>query len=48
MSRMDERPGKSPNYKENKYVQEESALHAEKAAKRPPSLNGVTKENNPQ
>ncbi|SDC52918.1 hypothetical protein SAMN02799630_00096 [Paenibacillus sp. UNCCL117] len=48
MSGNSEESRNNPNYKENKYVQEDSAISAEKAAKRPASLNGVTKENNPQ
>lgn len=38
----------NPNFKENKFTEEEAAMHADKAAKRPPSLNEVSKETNPQ
>jgi hypothetical protein len=44
------KPGspKSPDFKENKFIEEESVLHADKAAKRPPSINLIPKQNNPQ
>jgi hypothetical protein len=44
------KPGspKSSNFKENKFIEEEVELQAEKAAKRPPSINGIPKQNNPQ
>ncbi|MEK3720466.1 hypothetical protein [Paenibacillus sp. FSL H8-0034] len=39
---------KSRDFKENKFIEEEAELQANKAAKRPPSLNGIPKQNNPQ
>ncbi|WP_165452294.1 hypothetical protein [Paenibacillus thalictri] len=38
----------NPNFKENKFTEDEAAMHAEKAAKRPASLNEVPKQTNPQ
>ncbi|WP_281887403.1 hypothetical protein [Paenibacillus sp. YYML68] len=38
----------NPNYKENKFTEPEAIMHADKAANRPPSLNEVPKESNPQ
>jgi len=48
MSGKSAESGNNPNYKENKFLQEDSPISAEKAAKRPASLNGITKENNPR
>ncbi|MEK8128449.1 hypothetical protein WMW72_11085 [Paenibacillus filicis] len=48
MSQEEGKARNSANFKENKFVQEENPVHAGKAAKRPASLNGVSKENNPQ
>ncbi|WP_409341851.1 hypothetical protein [Paenibacillus sp. MBLB4367] len=48
---MDEKAKKknaSPDYRENKFVQEQTELQPEKAADYVPSLNQVSKENNPQ
>jgi hypothetical protein len=44
------KPGspKSPDFRENKFIEEEAELKAGKAAKRPPSINGIPKQNNPQ
>ncbi len=38
----------SPDFRENKFTEEETPVDADKAAKRPPSLNEVPKETNPQ
>ncbi|AEI41642.1 hypothetical protein [Paenibacillus mucilaginosus] len=38
----------NPNFKENKFTEEEAIMHADKAANRPPSLNEIQKETNPQ
>lgn len=38
----------SPNFRENKFTEEETAVDADIAAKRAPSLNEVPKETNPQ
>lgn len=48
--RNDAAPGdrKNPNFKENKFTEEETFMHAEKAADRPPSLNEIPKQTNPQ
>ncbi|WP_019533770.1 hypothetical protein [Paenibacillus ginsengihumi] len=39
---------KNPNFKENKFTEEQTFMRAEKAADRPPSLNGIPKQTNPQ
>ena len=38
----------NPNYKENKFTEEEAVMHADKAGDFPPSLNEIPKETNPQ
>ncbi|CAG7628533.1 hypothetical protein ACFQI7_15430 [Paenibacillus allorhizosphaerae] len=38
----------NPNFKENKFTEDEAVMHAEKAANRPPNLNEIPKETNPQ
>ncbi|MCZ8522730.1 MULTISPECIES: hypothetical protein [Paenibacillus] len=38
----------NPNFKENKFTEEEAIMDADKAAKRPPNLNEIPKETNPQ
>jgi hypothetical protein len=38
---------RSNETKENKYREEDRTLHADKAAEYPPTLNKVTKQNNP-
>ncbi|MCP1308279.1 hypothetical protein [Paenibacillus tyrfis] len=40
--------GNNPNFKENKFTAEEAVMHAGKAADRPPNLNEIPKETNPQ
>jgi hypothetical protein len=39
---------KDAEHKVNKFVEEETVMDSEKAAKRPPSINGIPKQNNPQ
>ncbi|WP_165971995.1 hypothetical protein [Paenibacillus piri] len=38
----------NPNFKENKFTEEEAIMHADKAAGRPASLNEISKQTNPQ
>ncbi|MCP3776238.1 hypothetical protein NLX71_23555 [Paenibacillus sp. MZ04-78.2] len=38
----------NPNFKENKFTEEEAVMHAGKVADRPPNLNEIPKETNPQ
>lgn len=38
----------NPNFKEHKFTEEEAVMHAGKVAKRPPNLNEIPKETNPQ
>ncbi|MCR8631756.1 hypothetical protein [Paenibacillus radicis (ex Xue et al. 2023)] len=39
---------KNPNYKENKFIEEEAVMHADKAAERSASLNQIPKQSNRQ
>ncbi|WP_248925738.1 hypothetical protein [Paenibacillus hamazuiensis] len=38
----------NPNFKEQKFTEDEAIMHADKAADRPPSLNEIPKQTNPQ
>ncbi|MFE5317484.1 hypothetical protein ACFQ88_02130 [Paenibacillus sp. NPDC056579] len=38
----------NPNYRENKFTEEEALVQAENAAELPASLNEIPKETNPQ
>ncbi|WP_179232642.1 hypothetical protein [Paenibacillus rigui] len=48
---MDNRKAKAannPNFKENKFTEEEALIDADKAAERAASLNEIPKQTNPQ
>ncbi|GAA4878102.1 hypothetical protein GCM10023310_67690 [Paenibacillus vulneris] len=48
MDNAKENTKNNPNFKENKFTEEEAVMQAKNAADVPPSLNEIPKETNPQ